>query len=190
MLVLASYLIWGGTEEGWIAQLTALTANRLHYAVFSFLLLTSDIVLPIPNSIIMYTNGFVLGGIAGAGLSVISLMTGAVAGYYLGNLSTYGMRAAADRKSVAFWEKYGTLTILITRGIPVVSESICILAGHLRMPFGRYLLMNLLGYIPISLLFALFGRFGYDENAFLLSLACSFGIAGLFWWWGRKWVRE
>ena len=187
-LILVSYLIWGDTEKKVEQQLLVLAANQKQYAVFSFCLLTSDIVLPIPNSIIMYANGFVLGGVAGAGLSLLSLMTGAIAGYYLGKLTAYGMRAAEDTKALAFWDKYGVLAILVTRGIPVVSESICIIGGHVRMPFGKYLLMNLLGYIPICLLFAFFGRFGYDQSAFLLSLVCSFGIAGLFWWWGKRWL--
>ncbi len=189
LLILTSYLIWGDTEEGVVQQLLALAANREKYAVFSFLMLASDIVLPIPNSIIMYANGFALGGMAGAGLSLLSLMTGATAGYFLGKLSIYGIRAAEDTKAIAFWEKYGMLAILVTRGIPMVSESICIIGGHVRMPFGKYLLMNLLGYLPLCLLFALFGCLGYNQSAFLLSLACSFVIAGLFWWWGRKRVE-
>lgn len=187
-LILVSFLIWGDTESDIAHQLLTLTTDKWHYAVCSYFLLASDIILPIPNSIILYANGFVLGSLAGASLSVFSLMTGAVAGYYLGKLTTYGRRVAADTQAIAFWEKYGVLAILVTRGIPVVSESICIIGGHVRMPFGKYLLMNLIGYIPISLLFALFGRFGYDQRAFLFSLACSFVFAGLFWWWGKKWI--
>ena len=150
VLILVTYLIWGDTEEGLVQPLFALAADRPKYAVSSFLLLASDIVLPVPNSIIMYANGFALGSMAGAGLSLFSLMTGAVAGYFLGKWSTYGRWATADSKAIAFWEKYGVLSILITRGIPVVSESICIIGGHVRMPFGRYCLMNLLGYNNLS----------------------------------------
>ncbi len=189
-LILVSFLLWGDHEDGLTQQLFALTSNHLRYAAFSFILLTSDIVLPIPNSIIMYVNGYALGTLGGALLSVLSLMTCASIGYFLGKLSTQGKWAEPDAKAIAFWEKYGVLTILITRGIPVVSESICIVGGHMRMPFGRYLWMNLLGYIPIALLFALLGRYGYDQNAFLFSLACSFGIAGLFWWFGKGLTAE
>ena len=188
LLILVSYLLWGDMEVGMEQKIMALATEKRQYVLLSFLLLASDIVLPIPNSIIMYANGFVLGTINGAGLSVLSLMTGAIAGYYLGKWSTYGLRASADVKARRFWEKYGVLAILVTRGIPVISESICILAGHLRMPLGKYLLMNLLGYIPISLMFALFGGFGYNQDAFLVSLACSFVIAGVLWWAGKKWT--
>jgi uncharacterized membrane protein YdjX (TVP38/TMEM64 family) len=186
MLILVSFLIWGRHEEDFAQHLLALTAHPTQYAVWSYVVLSSDILLPIPNSIIMYANGFALGTWAGAGLSVISLMTTAVIGYYLGKLSAQGKWAAPDVKAQNFWGKYGELTILITRAIPILSESVCILAGNLRMPFRRYLWMNLLGYIPVSLLFALLGRYGYDQNAFLFSLACSFGIAALFWWLGKR----
>lgn len=187
-LILVPFFILGDAEQSFEERLTALTHHKLKYALFSFLLLASDILLPVPNSVIMYGNGLVLGGIAGTGLSLLALMTGATAGYWLGRVTSYGLRASADAKAVAFWKKYGALAILVTRVVPVLSESICILGGHLRMPFGRYLLLNLLGYLPIALIFAWFGRYGLDQNAFLISFGCSIALAGFFGWVARKWV--
>lgn len=185
-LIMMSFILWGGAEAGFEQQLTRLIPDRQHYALFSYLLLASDIVLPVPNSIIMYSNGFILGIVPGTALSVLSMMSGAFAGYYLGKCTAYGSRSRDDEKARIFWEKYGPLAILITRGIPVVSESICIIGGYAGMPLGRYMLLNLLGYVPVSLVFALFGAWGYDKNVFLFSLVVSLVPGGLFWWWGRR----
>jgi len=188
-LIMASFVLWGGAEAGFEQQLTKLISNRQHYAVFSYFLLASDIVLPVPNSIMMYSNGYVLGVIPGTALSVFSMMTGALAGYYLGKCTAYGSRSKDHEKARIFWEKYGPPAILVTRGIPVVSESICIIGGYAGMPLGRFLLLNLLGYIPVALVFALFGAWGYDKNVFLVSLVVSLVPGGFFWWWDRKKAR-
>lgn len=188
LLILLSYLLWGDTEQGMEQQLSALAAQREHYVFFSFVLLASDILLPVPNSIIMYTNGFLLGIVPGACLSVVSLMAGAAVGYGLGRFTAMGKRIEKDGQAPSFWARYGDLAIIVTRGIPVVSESVCMLGGYVGIPLRRYLLLNLLGYIPVALLFAVFGSWGLNEGVFLISVAASLLMALGFWLLGRRGV--
>ncbi len=185
-LILLSYVIWGDMEQGLEQQLAVLAAHKADYAFFSYLLLASDIVLPVPNSIVMYTNGFLLGVVPGTGLSLLSMMTGATVGYYLGRFTALGKRAESDGQARLFWEKYGALAIIVTRGIPVVSESVCILGGYVGMPLPKYLLLNLIGYIPVSLLFAVFGSWGLNGSVFLISVGASLLMALGIWLLGRQ----
>jgi uncharacterized membrane protein YdjX (TVP38/TMEM64 family) len=160
--------------------------NTYTFTFISFSVLLVDIILPIPSSIVMYLNGYILGTLTGSLVSLASLSIGALIGYYIGKLSSYGLRAKEDQHTKEIISKYGVLAIIITRGIPVISESICFVYGYHKMPIKHYFLFNLIGYTPLCLLYAYFGKVGYDKNTFLLSFGFSLLMAALLWLIGKK----
>ena len=184
-IIIVLYITFGNTELFFERLLKQSSVHASSYAWVSFAALSLDIVLPVPSSIVMYTNGWVLGLMPGALLSSTSLMIGAIVGYYLGKYTSYGLKSKTDPKAQLLINKYGKLAILITRGIPVLSESICMVCGYNKMRLPQYLLFNLIGYLPLSILYAYFGQAGYSHNNFLLSFACSLIIAAAFWFFGQ-----
>ena len=160
------------------------------YSLVSFLILVSDIFLPVPSSIVMFTNGLVLGLVFGFLLSLVAVLLGACIGYVVGRYTSIGVGSKDDVNAAALITSYGSTAILVSRGIPVLSESISITLGYNKMAFGKFLWTNLVGYIPVCLLYAWFGSMGYSRNAFLLSFSCSILIAALFWLAGKKMVKK
>lgn len=185
-LIIISFLIFSDLEAYFTELLVSAQSRPLLYAWISSLILIADILLPVPSSIVMYTNGFVLGTFTGTLVSWVALMIGAVIGYYLGRFSAMGLKASSDSRSGAVLTKYGALSILITRGIPVLSESLCFLYGYHRMPLKKYLLFNAIGYLPVSLLYALCGSIGFNQNTFLISFGISITLSAVLWFLGRK----
>jgi uncharacterized membrane protein YdjX (TVP38/TMEM64 family) len=165
-------------------------ADHTTYALFSFLILASDILLPVPSSIVMFTNGYVLGIFYGTVISLLSLVTGSVLGYYLGKFTSLGLRSGSDEKANNIVSRFGALSILITRGIPVLSETICIICGFNKMPFKKYFIYNIIGYFPLCLLYAFCGSIGIDKNIFLISFGCSILITAVFWFFGKKFLQD
>jgi membrane protein DedA with SNARE-associated domain len=190
VLIIAAFLMFPGIETFFSAMLDESRSEPLRYAGISFLVLSSDIILPVPSSVVMYTNGFVLGLGAGSVLSLVSLMVTCIIGYFAGLYGSYGLRRRPDREAAALIKKYGDMAILITRGIPVLSESVSLVCGFGRMNLARYLLVNVAGYAPLSLLYAAFGAYGHGRNMFLYSFGCSLLIAGIFWIIGRKYLTK
>jgi uncharacterized membrane protein YdjX (TVP38/TMEM64 family) len=190
ILILITFFLFRDMETYFIDQLNALITNQKLYVFFSFLILFSDIVLPVPSSIVMYLNGFVLGIPAGAILSLISLMGTALVGYWIGNISNRGRRMLPANNSGILLSKYGALAILMTRGIPVLSESICIVCGYRRFPIKNYLLLNFAGYLPICIIYAVFGSWGSEKNLFFISFAVAIGVSALFWIFGRSFLLQ
>ena len=47
--------------------------------------------------------------------------------------------------------------MILSRGIPILSESICFTAGYNKMNFKVYTFLNIVGAIPISLVYGYFG---------------------------------
>lgn len=173
--------------EGWFThQLEMAQANAWAYSGISGLILFSDVLLPVPSSVVMFTNGYVLGAVGGALLSTVALMAGALLGWYLGRFTSLGLKAKEDARADRLIGRYGAMAIILTRGIPILSESICIVCGYNRMPLRAYLLFNLIGYVPVALLYAICGSLGYDQNTFLLSFGLSLLVSAALWLLGRR----
>ena len=179
------YLIFGSFEQTFFSALDELKSNQVQYSLFSFLILSSDFILPVPSSIVMYLNGVVLGIIPGAILSFISLMITAIAGYYTGALIPLRDENKSE-KTNAMFIRYGPSIIIITRGIPILSESICIVCGLNRMPLKWYLMLNAVGYFPLCILYAYFGYIGKEENTFFPAILSAILITVLFWLLGQQ----
>lgn len=190
VLIIVIFLMFENVEQYFIDLLNRSDDQKLSYSIVSFLALTSDIVLPVPSSIVMYTNGFVLGGIQGASLSLLSVMIGSLFGYYLGRFTSLGFKSKNDQNADDILKKYGPVAILVSRGIPILSESICIVCGYNKMNLKSYFLLNFIGYVPVCLLYAYCGSIGYDKNSFLISFASSLLIVALFLFVGKKYLKS
>ncbi len=190
LLVIVLFIAYDSLEVQFTTLLLNLEQYQWRYAVVSFLILTADILLPVPSSIVMYMNGYVLGIVAGASVSFTALLIGSLIGYYLGQFTSMGLKAKKEERANAFLQKYGAMAILITRGIPVLSESICVVCGYNKMPLKQYVLMNVIGYLPLCVLYASFGNAGYDSHNFILSFGLSLLVSAAFWYFGKNYFLK
>jgi uncharacterized membrane protein YdjX (TVP38/TMEM64 family) len=186
LFVIIVFISFDSLESQFTHILNNLEQYKWQYALGSFFILASDILLPVPSSIVMYMNGYVLGIIEGSLLSMVSLLLGSVIGYYLGKLTSMGLKASQEEPAKLFMQKYGALAILISRGIPILSESISVVCGYNKIPFKQYFIFNVIGYSPLCLLYAICGNIGYDKNTFLLSFGFSLLISAAFYFFGKK----
>lgn len=190
VLILITFGLFQQMETDLPQKLTALNHYRGSYMLISFLVLSGDILLPVPSSIVMYLNGMVVGIAGGTFLSFSSLMIGSVIGYLIGKLSTQLFRNNNNERALAVLDKYGPAILVLTRGIPVLSESLCFVCGYNRTDFKKYLLFNAIGYLPVCLIYAVFGSWAKsDTNSFLWSFGASFAVSGLVWFVGRKFFQ-
>jgi uncharacterized membrane protein YdjX (TVP38/TMEM64 family) len=186
-LIVILFLLFGGAEEYFEQSVSGLIDNQKSFAFTSFLVLCSDIVLPVPSSIVMYLNGAVLGMFQGAVLSFVSVMVSSVIGYLIGLLSLKLFKNnKAHSKSDELLKKTGPLAIILTRGIPILSESVTIVAGYNSYSFYQFLLWNFIGYLPVCLIYAYFGSISNSQDAFLISFGISIAISFVLWIVGKK----
>lgn len=156
------------------------------YALISFWVLASDIVMPVPSSIVMYYNGLVLGFFKGSGLSLISLFISGTIGYWIGYSSAFGFNHQKNEKANNLIKNYGSLGMILSRGIPILSESVCFTAGYNRMSFKSYTFLNIAGAIPISLVYGYFGGMGKENGLLYYSFGLSILISLVLFLGGRK----
>jgi len=188
-LIVIIFLLFNDLESFLSNLLNEANKRPVAYGFISFMVLTSDIVLPVPSSIVMYTNGYVLGIGGGLLISLAGALAGSIAGYYLGRLTSLGSKAKSDARAESILHKYGAIAILMSRGVPILAESVCLLCGYNKMSFRRYLIVNVVGYLPICALYAVCGNLGYDKDMFLLSFGLSLLLCACFWFLGRHYFK-
>ncbi len=189
-VILICFVCFGNIEVYLQDLLEKSTGNQGRYAVLSLLVLSSDILLPIPSSIVMYLNGLILGLVQGAALTLVASLISSCAGYYIGKYAAKKLKNVPDNKSISILNRYGNFGIIITRGIPILSESVCFTAGYLGMNFRYYVILNFIGYLPICLIYAYFGNLGQGQSLFLISFGASIFVSLLLWIFGRKLIEQ
>lgn len=152
-------------------------------------LLVGDVLLPVPSSIVMVAHGALFGVAGGTLLSLLGSTGAALFGFAIGRrggrmmerLVTPAERERADYLLL----RWGALAIIVTRPVPLLAETVAIMAGTSSLGWGRVALASLAGSLPPALLYAITGA----SVANLQSTAAVFGLviltACVFWVVGR-----
>jgi uncharacterized membrane protein YdjX (TVP38/TMEM64 family) len=148
-------------------------------------LLLTDAALPVPSSLVMIAQGAAFGVALGTLLSVIGSTGAALIGFALGRrggpllerLISPRERASADR----LLEHWGTLAIVVTRPVPLLAETVAVLAGASSLGWGRMTLAALAGTLPTAVIYALTGAAvaGFGNGALVFAAAVS--VAACAW---------
>ena len=130
-------------------------------AAASVALLAADAVLPVPSSILMVANGGLFGAVAGSALSVLGAMGSALLAFGLGRRGGRLLAGAAAPRQVAaaerFFARWGGLAVMLSRPLPILAETIAMLAGAGRMGLRRFAVSALAGNAPICVAYAVAG---------------------------------
>lgn len=170
-----------------------LSQNSVLAAFSGMALLALDILLPIPSSIIMASLGHLFGVVQGALFSFLGMMLSCILGYYIGRLWgsywTKNTDPAKQQRSMEILERWGGFALIVTRPIPVLSESVVVLSGIKKMPFPTVLGTCALGLLPTSIFYALVGAYSASLESSIWSFIAVVGLALLFMWL-KKWSSQ
>jgi uncharacterized membrane protein YdjX (TVP38/TMEM64 family) len=155
-------------------------------------LLLFDVFIPVPSSVIMIANGALFGILLGTVLSLVGSTGAALTGYWTGRRgeSVVARFISAEERDQAaqLLHRWGLFAIIISRPVPILAETIAIIAGVAGIGWRRVLLAALIGGVPAALLYAIAGATisgaGKGIYVFLLVLLLS----GVVWLIGR-WIE-
>ena len=165
------------SRGGWIA------------ALIGFGLLVSDVLLPVPSSLVMIAHGALFGVTLGTLLSLAGSLGAALFGFALGRrggpLLARLVPEDERRRADALLRRWGDLAVVVTRPVPILAETLSILAGASPMGWGRMMAATLAGSLPAALLYAVTGATARNLDNVALVFALVLAVAGLFWLAGR-----
>jgi uncharacterized membrane protein YdjX (TVP38/TMEM64 family) len=132
----------------------------------------------------MVAYSALFGAIGGTLLSVGGSMGAALVGFSIGRrggpllarLVSPKERARADY----ILSRWGTLAIVVTRPVPLLAETVAIMAGTSPLGWRQASLAALLGSIPPALLYALSGATAAALSSGVLVFGLVLLVAGIF----------
>ena len=165
---------------GWLSRAGAGTA------VTVVTLLAMDLFLPIPSSIVMVLSGAAFGVFWGALLSLVGSVGGEWLGFEL--VRHYGRRASArivgddeiDRLSRVF-AQHGAAAIAVTRALPIVMETMSVVAGLSNMTRTTFVVASLIGTAPIVFVYAWAGAVSRQSGNALPAVIMLVAVAAFGW---------
>ena len=166
-------------------------ASRPLVALALFLLLASDVVAPVPSSLVATASGILIGWVPGVAVTWTGMQAGAMLGYGLGRTAGAhaAMRLVGDSelaRASRSHQRWGGYSLIVSRAVPVLAESSVLLAGAVRMPLARFALLTAASNAAIALVYAGVGAYALETRAFLLAFAASVLVPAVLMWGNRE----
>ncbi len=187
LLVLIPFFIWGSALESAFTQTgTVMWLNE--YGSWAWLagilLLMSDLVLPIPGTVIMSSLGYVYGIFWGGLLSGLgSFLAGSLAYLLCRSFGTGAARRILGERDFErghrIFEHLGGWIVALSRWLPVLPEITTCMAGLTRMPAGLFFISLACGSLPVGFAFALIGHTGVEHPYIAIGLSAL--VPALLW---------
>ncbi len=153
-------------------------------------LLVADVLLPVPASLVMIAHGALFGILVGTGLSTLGSLGATLFGFWIGRcggpLLARLVPIEERRRAHAFLHEWGDLAIIVTRPIPILAETLAVLAGTSTMSWARLSLAGIGGSLPPALLYAVMGTTASRLDSTPLVFVLVLLVAGVFWMVGRR----
>lgn len=172
-------LVLASISESLVNEISHLVREGGLPVIFVLMALSSACI-PIPSEVVMLFGGFAVADPSQSGSAHHLTMTGIVLagllGTMVGSWVAYGvgragrlellerhgaklhMGPAQIERSDRFFSRYGELTVLFGRVIPLVRAFISLPAGIAKMPLGRFTVFSLIGALPWVLALAFAGH--------------------------------
>jgi uncharacterized membrane protein YdjX (TVP38/TMEM64 family) len=144
----------------------------------SIALIWANVVLPVPQTVVIAALGIIYGTVLGGLLGSVGLITGGLLGYVLMLTSARRMvRRFVGLQRMngmeGLFERAGAWAIVLTRSLPYsIPEATVFLAGLAAMPMGKFATALAVGSVPTAFAFAAIGAGWADQP--ILALLVSY----------------
>jgi uncharacterized membrane protein YdjX (TVP38/TMEM64 family) len=174
--------IWFGADvEAWFRNFAANPPSAAVTAWVVLGLLSVDILLPVPSSMISTLAGWHLGWWQGTIISTLGMSIGAILGFALAR--RFGERIALwfakpeDLEHMAkVTDRIGPITVMVTRGVPVLAEASVFLVGINQLSWRRFLPGVLVSNFAVSLAYAVFGDVAQEKQWLGAAIGLSIAV--------------
>jgi 3-dehydroquinate synthase len=179
MVVILPFLFWVDHTNDLIVAIVN-GAHPIEVATMIVTVLTLDVFLPIPSSVVGNAGGLVLGWSWGFLSCFVGLTFGSWLGYFTGrvfrNTLFHRYFSDAEFRSLSFdLSKYGFMMLIACRGVPVLAEMIALAAGFHRFSFAEFFIATGLANLFLAALYTYLGVLAETSESLYL-----FGMAFMF----------
>ena len=154
-------------------------------------LLAVDIFIPVPSSIVMILSGAAFGVAWGSLLAFAGSIGGEWLGFELARrygtaLSTRFIGNERERRRLnGMLMTHGAAAVAVTRALPVVMETMSIVAGLSPMRRSTFLIASAIGTAPIVVVYAYAGAKSRETGSLVPAIVILMAVAAAGWIWYR-----
>jgi len=152
-------------------------------------LLVADVVLPVPASLVMFAFGALFGVPAGTALAAAGGIGATLVGFGIGRRGRGWVERtvrAGDRVRVErLMRDWGEVAVIASRPIPILAETVAVIAGTTGMGWTRVTLLGAVGVLPTAAVYALAGASATSPGGGITAFLLVCAAAGAFWIAGR-----
>jgi uncharacterized membrane protein YdjX (TVP38/TMEM64 family) len=182
-IVIVPFVLFGASLEAWTLGLVDASRSALFIAAAGTLLLASDVLLPVPSTVVAAGLGAMLGAPLGVLATAIGLTIGCAIGYGLGRYLGHDFAArelgATDFAYLSgLLDRYGLPFLAVCRPVPVLAEASVIAAGVMGMRASGVLLVTSLANLGFAGVYAGLGAAAAGTAGFVAAFAASLAIPG------------
>jgi uncharacterized membrane protein YdjX (TVP38/TMEM64 family) len=153
--------------------------------VLGVTLLVADSVLPVASSVVMISLGALYGPAGGIALGLLGRLGCFLAGFALGRRSGGRLLGAVPAMQRARAEELlarrGAFAVMVTRPLPILGDTVAILAGASAMSWRRGAIAGTVGSIPEAVAYSLAGALAASTADTAVVWGVFVVVAGAFW---------
>lgn len=158
-------------QAGWVA------------AAIGVSLLALDVMLPVPSNIVMIAHGALFGTIVGTLLSLLGSMLASAIAFWIGRrggrLLSMAVPAEERAHADAILSRWGVVAIVVSRPLPLLAETILVLAGASPLRWRTAMLATLLGSLPLCLFYGWAGAASISFEGGLIVFGLTIALAAV-----------
>lgn len=175
------FVFFHQTIEQWVNQIVENPPAAWIVVTAVIGLLSTDVFLPIPSSLVSTLAGSQLSPLVATIASWVGLNLGAIIGFVVGRrlgrplalrFSSVGDLDYIDRMS----GQYGTLVLVLTRALPILAEAAVLLMGVNRIGWRQFLPPVLLSNLGIALAYSLLGHYAAENEWMVIAASVSISL--------------
>ncbi len=175
------FLFFGGRMEAWVASWQTHPAGRPVVAALVVALLSGDIFLPVPSSVVSTFGGAQLGSWLGTAVSWLGMTLGAILGFALARRWGYAVAVRfSSREELdhvkTLSRRWGPGILVLTRAVPVLAEASVLLLGLHRLEWRKFLPPVLLSNLGLAVAYSFFGDYAQRHEWLPLGLAVAVAL--------------
>ncbi len=195
LLPIIPFLFFGGQLETWFRGFADEPPSPSATFALVVGLLATDILLPIPSSVISTMSGWQLGWLLGTLATWLGMNAGALIGFALArrfghSFALWFSRGEDLDRMRHLSDRYGPSILVLTRAVPVFAEASVLIAGIHRLSWQRFLPAVLLSNLGVAIAYAAFGDFAQRHHWFPLALGVAIAVPVLVASVARRWLPE
>lgn len=192
-LILVPFFLFEDYFNALAARFASGQGSNWYAAVTLGGLLASDVVLPIPSSIVSAAAGVLLGFAGGTAVIWIGMTVSCAIGYWIGARSAHAAQRfvgeAGLARAASLADRYGSFAVVLCRPIPVLAEASTVFAGLVHAPRPRFFWACALSNLGVAMAYAAVGAFSMRVESFLIAFAGALLLPAAGFLVARLWLK-